>query len=173
MRVAHGHGGISRLEHHRDRLANDKRAADHGYPGAVERHLVVVEKFYHSLGSAGRKAKLSPGKDAVERTSRDAVHVLGGIEQGADCGLIQGLRQWSKEKAAVDRRVLVDLADNVCQPLLRAIRRQDEFAKPQANLLGTLGGTPLVGEVILALPHPHDGERGSHALLSKCLHLGD
>ena len=71
----------------------------------------------------------------------------------------------------MNRRVLVDLVDHVHELLLGAVRRQHELAQAKADLIRALCGTALVGEVVLALPHAHDGERGANALLGKHLNL--
>ena len=113
--VADGDGGMTAQQQHGHRFANDQTAAHHHRPLALQLVAVVVQDFQAGLGGAGRVSRAAAGKYRRQGPGSDAVHVLGGGEGGADCGLIHVLGQGAKQETAVDGVVPVDLLDDLHQ----------------------------------------------------------
>ena len=73
----------------------------------------------------------------------------------------------------MDIRRPVDLPEQRCQLLLGGILRQDKPLDSNAHLLAPAQGTPLVGQILRALPHPYDGQGGNDALDLQLVGLDD
>ena len=61
----------------------------------------------------------------------------------------------------------IDVLDGRQQLVLRNIGGKQYAASLNANLLAALEGAALVGQVVLALAHTHDGQRRHDALFAQ------
>jgi hypothetical protein len=164
VRMAHRDGGVRRLEHTRDRLADDKGTSDDGDVGPIQRTAIVVEQRHHGL----RRARCEPTRSArehpIQRAWRDAIDVLGRVERRAGGLLVERGREWAEHEAAMDGGVPVHAGDGSHEVGLRAVGGKHDPLDLDADLLAALAGTALIGEVVRTLSHPDDRELGDHAL---------
>ena len=65
----------------------------------------------------------------------------------------------------MDGGVLVDLPDDGQQLVLAHVRGQDEGTYRDADRAAPLHGAPLIGQIVLPLTHPDDGQGGKDTLL--------
>ena len=133
----------------------------------------MVEKGDDRLGRAGREARRLVREDPVERARGDAVDVLRGVEGGTGGVLVERSGERPEHEAAMDGRVPVHPGDDVHELSLGAVGREDEPAHVDADLRAALLGAPLVGEVVIALAHAHDGKRRRHAARGQGLDAGN
>ena len=119
----------------------------------------MVEQGEHRLRRARGKAHGPAREHPAQRAVRHAVDILGGIERGTDDRVVERCGQRSEDQASVDRGIVVDAVDHPEELLGAHALGEGEAAHGDADLLAALEGAALVGEVVSALPHPHDGQR--------------
>ena len=166
--VAEGDGGVFPVQHHGCGLAHHEAAAHDDGPPAGEGNVVEFQNFKTGLRRAGRVADGSVGEDTGQRAVGDAVNVLFGRERGADGPVIKLFGQGAEEQTAVDGGVCVDAGNDAQQLFLRSVGGQKELLHLDAHLRTAGHDAFLVGEVIGARTHPHDGQRGDNALFPQC-----
>ena len=169
--VADGHGGVLRQQHHRQRAADDEAAPEDDGVRAFQFDPVMPEDLHAGGWRAGRKAHGLAGIDAGLRRGGDTVHVLFGGQRRAHGRFVDVLRQRHEDQAAVDRSVGVDFGDDFQQFVLRSLGGQRELFHFQSHGRGALGRPALVGEVVAAFAHAHDGEAGGNAAVFELLHV--
>ena len=103
-RVADGHRGVPVEQQVRQRLADDRGAADDRDRTARERDAVRVEELDDGLGGGGREGG-QPGGEPAQAERVGAVHVLAGASAAAEFGGGRALGQRRLEDDAVHGRV--------------------------------------------------------------------
>ena len=91
----------------RDRLADDKAAADDDDALAFDGDVVVLEQCHAGRGGAGGITALGAGVHGGHGAVGDAVHVLFRVERRARRLVIQVPRQRAEHQHAVDLLVRV------------------------------------------------------------------
>ena len=176
--MAERHSRIAPEQERGERASHDKRASDDRDLGSIKRGTIVVKHRDDRSCRAGSKAHSAAGEDAVERAFRDAIHILCRIERGCRCLLVERLRKRAEHEAAMDRAILIDAADCRFDLILRDILRQCKELRLDTCLGTALLSGMLVGDIVRALPHTHEGKAGFNArafqLLGPCcLLLGE
>ena len=161
--VAHGHGGVRGLEHHRDGPTDHERAAHHGHASPLERHAGGVQQVHDRARRARGVALARASEHAGERCRGEAVDVLLGSDGLAGGRLFERGGQGAKHQDAVDRGVRVGGGDGSHELALRAGGVEDDLTHVNAGGRGALEQASLAGEVVGALAHANQAERRHHA----------
>ena len=169
--VADGHGRMLGEQQQRDRLADDKAAADDDDALAFDGDVVVLEQRHAGRSSAGGITALGAGVNSGHGTVGDAVHVLFRVERRAGRLVVQVLGQRAEHQYTVDLLVRAQRVDVLHQHLLRHILRQDDLTDGDADLFAALERAALVGQVILACADAQDGEAGLYAVFLQFFRL--
>ena len=169
--VADGHGRMLGEQQQRDRLADDKAAADDDDALAFDGDVVVLEQRHAGRGGAGGITALGAGVHGGHGAVGDAVHVLFRVERRARRLVIQVPRQRAEHQHAVDLLVRAQRVDVLHQHLLRHILRQDDLTDGDADLFAALERTALVGQVILTRADAQDGEAWLYAVFLQFFRL--
>ena len=128
-RVAGGDGGVGGQQQRRDRLADEVRAADDDGLGALERDVVAAQQLHH----AGRRARAQAGAALGQQPGgdrREAVDVLGRVDQLGQRGAVDLRRRRQLEQDARDRRVVVEALQQPLDLVVRARRAASRWSKP-------------------------------------------
>ena len=162
-RMADGDARIAAQEHHRDGLAHHKASTDNHNMLSHQGNLIEVENLHACLRRAGREAVARVGEHGSKRRKRDAVDVLLRRKHVAQRFLVEKARQGAKHETAVHGFVVVDGLQRRLHGGLRSqvVKHVGLGGKPQAG--GALLRGALVGQIVGALPHAHESERGLDA----------
>ena len=162
-RMADGDARVAAQEHHRDGLAHHKAATDNHNMLSHQGNLVEVEDLHARLRGAGGEAVARVGEHGSKRRERDAVDVLLRRKHVAQRFLVEKARQGAKHETAVHGFVVVDGLQRRLHGGLRSqvVKHVGLGGKPQAG--GALLRGALVGQIVGALPHAHESERGLDA----------
>ena len=96
----------------------------------------------------------------MERSFRHIIDVFFLHQRVADQRLIQMLGQRTKQQHTVNFGIDIDIPDDLEQHLLGYIHGQRAFCHSHPQSLRPFDGPALIAEVVGALAHPDDGQRG-------------
>jgi hypothetical protein len=132
------HGCIGRLgllhQHHRQRLADERRATDDHNVLAGRLIAAVLQQQLHGGGRCRQKVAVAAQQPA-EALRRQAVHVFGGRDGCRRRELAQAIGQRHLHNDAVEARVEVEIGDHVQQPVERNLRRRPDRLGVDADLV--------------------------------------
>ena len=158
--MARSYRSIARKEHGSNRFANHQRTADHDNVCTVEVDSVVIQYRQHCLGSTGRITSTKTAQRRKQRRRSHAVNVLLWQKRRRDRISFEMFRKRTEYQAPMNGRVFINLGNGAHQIFLGNICGQKVATAGNANFFTTLESPALIGEVILALAHAHDCQRG-------------
>src|SRR5581483_11003040 len=137
VRMADGDGCVRLLEQLRDRLPDDRAAADDDGPRAVELDPVLGEQRHHAARRCRDEPR--PREEQLTGVQRvESVHVLQRVDGADHALLVDAARQRQLHEQRVDRLVGVQLRDLVEQVVLRDRVRQPQVGRTKTGRLGRL-----------------------------------
>ena len=97
-------------EEQRHRLADDVAAPDHDGPGALERHVVLLEQGHDPHGS-GSDVRRPAQRELAEVQRMEPVDVLPRVDRTEHTRLVDLVRERQLDEKTIDRVVRVQLLD--------------------------------------------------------------